>query len=186
MNYTHSIFIPALVLILASCSPVKVVVDNKKDPDFSVFKTFSFQSWQDDSEEIFSEADKKLLRDSFISEFERRGFQYVTSTGDMQVSIYVVVNEETAFSGYNDYVGGRSGAYTLYQGGWGYGYQGNTSKQRGQLVGTLVMNIYSGSSKNQIWQAIATGAVNKNATNRDKTIPQTVSTIMRRFPVHPE
>lgn len=175
-----------LAMVLASCSSIKVVVDNKKDTDFSGYKTFNFQSWQDDSDEIFSEADKKLLRDAFISEFTRRGFQHVSSTGDMQVSIYVVVNEETAFSGYSDYVGGRSGAYSHYQGGWGYGYHGNTSKQQGKLMGTLIMNIYNGSSQNQVWQAIATGAVNENAKTRDKSIPQTVSTIMRRFPVNPE
>lgn len=181
-----SLLVLTIFTVLVSCSPIKVVVDNKQDTDFSGYNTFSFQSWQDDSDEIFSEADKKLLRESFISEFKRRGFQHVNSTGDMQVSIYVVVNEETAFSGYNDYVGGRSGAYSHYQGGWGYGYQGNTSKQQGKLMGTLIMNVYNGKSQKQVWQAIATGAVNENSKTRDKSIPQTVSTIMRRFPVNPD
>lgn len=185
MRFNSILFLPFLA-VLVSCSPIKVVVDNNEDTDFSRYSTFSFQSWQDDSDELFSEADKKLIRDSFISEFKRRGFRHVNSTGDMQVSIYVVVNEETAFSGYNDYVGGRSGAYSHYMGGWGYGYQGNTSKQQGKLMGTLIMNVYNGKSQKQVWQAIATGAVNENSKTRDKSIPQTVSTIMRRFPVNPE
>lgn len=177
----------ALILAIAaiSCSPVKVVVDQNTDIDFSGYQTYSFQSWQDLDEEIFSEADKKLLRESFIKEFKRRGLKLVNSAGDMQVSLYVVLNTETAFSGYNDYVGGRSAGYTHYMGGWGYGYNGNTSKQRAELMGTLIMNVYNTRDKKQIWQAIATGAVNENAKTRDNSIPETVSIIMRRFPVRP-
>jgi hypothetical protein len=181
-----SIAILSFVTAMVSCSPVKVVVDTKENLDFSGYKTFSFQSWQDLSDEMFSEGDKKLLRDSFISEFERRGLKLVNSSGDMQVSIYIVVSAETAFSGYNDYVGGRNGGYNHYGGGWGYGYNGNTYKQQDKLMGTLIMNVYNGNSKNQVWQAIATAAVNENSKTRDKSIPETVATIMRRFPVRPE
>ena len=186
MKFLKAISLLTVALAMVSCSPVKVVVDKDGETDFSGYRTFSFQSWQDDSQEIFSEADKKLIRESFIHEFERRGMQHVNSSGDMQVSIYIVVNEETAFSGYNDYVGGRSGGYSHYVGGWGYGYNGTTSKQRGQLVGTLILNVYGGNSKKQIWQAIATGAVNEQSKTRDKTIPATITSIMRRFPVNPE
>ena len=94
-------------------------------------------------------------------------------------------NLYSSFSGYTDYVGGRNAGYSHYMGGWGYGYNGNTSKQRAELVGTLIMNVYNSKDKKQIWQAIATGAVNENARNREQTIPETVSIIMRRFPVRP-
>jgi hypothetical protein len=104
----------------------------------------------------------------------------------MQVSLYIVSSNETAFSGYSDYVGGRGTGYSHYQGGWGYGYSGNTSKQQSKLKGTLIMNVYDGNGKNQIWQAIATGTLNENEKTRDKTIPTKVSTIMRRFPARPE
>jgi hypothetical protein len=83
-------------------------------------------------------------------------------------------------------VGGRTGSYSHYGGGWGYGYNGNTLKQRDELVGTLIMNVYNGSSRNQVWQAIATGAVNENYETREKTIPERVSMIMRKFPIRPK
>ena len=177
----------ACAVILASCSPVKVVTDQNKNADFSRFQTFSFQDWQDVSDEIFSDSDKDLLRKSFINEFERRGIKLVNSKGDMQVSLYLVTSSETAFSGYNDYVGGRNSGYSHYGGGWGYGYSGNTSKQQSKLVGTLIMNVYDGKSQNQVWQAIATGTVNENPKkDRTKTIPGKVSSVMRRFPVLPK
>lgn len=180
-------YLPAMLAILAavSCSTVSVVTDSNSSADFSGYETFSFMSWQDLDEEIFSDADKELIKEAFVREFERRGFKQVSSKGDMQVSIYLVTSEETAFSGYSDYVGGRSSGYNHYRGGWGYGYSGNTSKQRGKLVGTLILNVYDGNNRNQVWQAIATGTVNKNNKRRDRTIPGKVSSVMRRFPVRP-
>lgn len=167
--------------------PVKVVVDKNQETDFSKYKTYSFQAWQDVSDEIFSEKDKQLLKSSFISEFERRGLKRVNSKGDMQVSLYLVTNDETAYSGYSDYVGGRSSSYSHYGGGWGYGYNGNTSKQQSKLVGTLIMNVYDENGKNQIWQAIATSTVDDNPkANREKSIPGKVASIMRNFPVRPK
>jgi hypothetical protein len=186
MKSFKTISILFIIVATVSCSPVKVVTDSNEKVDFSGFKTYNFQSWQDLDKEMFSEADKTLLRESFISEFERRGLKQVNSAGDIQVSIYIVVNSETAFSGYTDYVGGRNGGSSYYGGGWGYGYNGNTSKQQEKLVGTLIMNVYNGSNKKQIWQAIATGAVNENYKTRDKSIPETVSIIMKRFPIRPE
>lgn len=176
----------AISIAMVSCSTVKVVVDENQEADFSRMSTYSFHSWQDISDEIFSDDDKQIMREAFNREFERRGLKPVSSGGDMQVSLYIVVNNETAFSGYNDYVGGRTGSYTHYMGGWGYGYNGNTMKQRDKLMGTLIMNVYGGGSNNQIWQAIATGAVNENPQTRDKSIPETVSIVMRKFPIRPK
>jgi hypothetical protein len=104
----------------------------------------------------------------------------------MQVSLYIVTSDETAFSGYTDYVGGRNVGYNHYGGGWGYGYSGNTYKQQSKLVGTLIMNVYDGKSNNQVWQAIATGTVTENPEKRDKTIPGKVAIIMKKFPVKPK
>lgn len=182
----------ALIFILASCSSVKVIVDNKKKPDFTKYETYNFISWQDLDDDMFSAADKKLLEDSFVEEFNRRGFKRVGNKGDMEVSIYVVTSDQTAYSGYNDYVG-RSGSYYHYGSGYGYGYGGayggmygsnNTYKTRSKLMGTIIMNIYDG-SKNQIWQVIGESAVEKNPAKRERSIPAKVSNIMRRFPISP-
>jgi len=186
MKVLNTLAILATLALTFSCSTVKVVVDPKNKTDFSSYKTYSFMSWQNLDEEIFSNRDKKLLREAFVKEFDRRGYQEVKSAGDMQVSLYIVSSNETAFSGYSDYVGGRGTGYSHYSGGWGYGYNGNTSKQQSRLKGTLIMNVYDGNGQNQIWQAIATGTLNENEKTRDKTIPTKVATIMRKFPVRPE
>ena len=176
----------AIALGISSCSTVNVVVDQNKNTDFSRYKTYSFLGWQNHSDKELSTEDKGYLRDAFIKEFERRGMQKVNSGGDMQISLYIVTSVETAVSGYNDYVGGSGyGAHNHYGGGWGYGYSSNTFKQREKLVGTLIMNTYDGNSHDQIWQGIATSAVETNPAKRKKSIPSKIRSLMRYFPVKP-
>jgi hypothetical protein len=170
---------------------VKVVVDMNKNVDFSTYKTYSFLGWQNNADKDLSVEDKNFMRSAFIKEFERRDLKKVDSGGDMQISLYIITSEETAVSGYNDYVGGAyggTGGYNHYGGGYGYGYgsTGNTYKTRGKMVGTLIMNVYDKQSKDQIWQAIASGAVTEKPEKREKTIPAKISTIMNSFPVKPK
>ena len=183
----RTLSILTLMILAVSCSGVKVLTESNKDADFSKYKTYSFLGWQDVSDDLFSKSDLNLMKESFVSEFERRGLKLVNANPDMQLSCYLVTNSETAFSGYNDYVGGRSTGYNHYRTGWGTGYSGNTSKQQSKLMGTLIMNVYEGNTKNQIWQATASGKVSDNPKkDRSKTIPGKVASVMRRFPVRPK
>jgi hypothetical protein len=171
----------AFVMALVSCSSIKVVVDQDEHTDFSNYETYTFLGWQNHSDKDLSEEDKLLLRDAFTKEFERRGMKRQNSGGDMEISLYIVTSQETAVSGYNDYVA-RRGTYHHYGGGYGYS-SNNTYSQRDKLVGTMIMNVYDGKSKAEIWQAIATGTVNKKPEKRKRSIPSTIGSLMRQFPV---
>ena len=188
MKIVKAISVMALAMTMVSCSPVKVVVDMKNSTDFSKYKTYSFLGWQNDSGELLSVEDKGHMRDAFVKEFKRRGLEKVNSGGDMQISLFIVTSQEVAISGYNDYVGVGHSGYNHYGGGYGYGggYYGtsnNNYKTRSKLVGTLIMDVYDGKSKNQVWQVIAKGAMEKNPKRRATTIPGKISTIMKEFPV---
>ena len=175
----------ALAMLLASCSSVSVVVDQNKNVDWTNYTTYSFLGWQNHSDKDLSAEDKGYLRDAFTNEFERRGLQKVNSGGDMQISLYIVTSVETAVSGYNDYVGGH-GSYYHYQGGYGTGNMNNTFSQREKEVGTLIMNVYDKGSQNQIWQAVATSAVETNPAKRERSIPTKIKHMMSYFPVKPK
>ena len=185
MKILKTISILALMIATVSCGSVKVAVDTKDTTDFSKYKTYSFQGWQNNSDEILSDEDRKLMRDAFIKEFESRGLTKVNTKGDMQISLYIVMNKKTAFSGYNDYVGGYNN-YAGIGGSYSYGYSNNTYKQRDKLVGTLIMNVYDSQSNNRIWQAVATSTATKNPEKRKKTIPGKITSLMKRFPVQPK
>lgn len=184
MKILKAFSIVVLAMAMVSCSGVKVAVDENKNIDFSKYKTYSFLGWQNQSDEILSAEDKGYLRDAFIHQFERRGMTKVNSGGDMQISLYIITSEESAFSGYNDYVAGAG--YNHYYGfGYGTGNMNNTYQTASKEFGTMIMNCYDGKSRDQIWQAIATSALQQKVEKRDKSIPSKIANLMSYFPVKP-
>lgn len=174
------------ILMLVSCNPVKVVVDENQGVDFSNYQTYSFLGWQNNSDEILADSDKEALREAFTKEFERRGLQRVNSGGDMQISLYIIVSDKSAVSGYSSHYGTAYAGYNYYGGSMGYGYSSTSYRHRDYRVGTMIMDVFDKTSKDQIWQGIATKTVNENPAKRKKTIPANIRALMRDFPIKPE
>lgn len=176
----------ALVALTSSCSSVKVLADMDKTVDFSAYKTYSFLGWQDDSGKILNDVDKKRLRDAFVSEFEARGMKAVPENGDIDITLFIVVDKKTSVTAYTNYYGGGYGRYSRYGGGWGYGFASTTYSENDYLEGTLVMDVFDGKSKGQVWQGVATSTIVENPDKREKYIPAKVSALMKKYPVQPK
>ncbi len=176
-----------LGLALMSCSSVKVTTDTDKNTDFSKYKTYSFLGWQAGSDHILTKFDKERIYDAFNKEFTKRNMKFVEKKGDMAVSLYIVVNQESSVSGYSNYYGGGGyGHYNYYGGGgygWGGGYASNSYKQVDYMKGTLVMDVFDEKSGEQIWQGVATKTVEDNPKKRGKSIPSSIKALMFKFPV---
>ena len=183
MKILNYIILVTLLILVSACSSVKVVADMDQSVDFSKYETYSFLGWQDDSDKILNDFDKKRIRDAFIKEFEARGLKPVPENGDMAVSLFIVVDQKTSTTAYTNYYGGGYGGYSRYRGGWGYGYASTTYSESDYLEGTLVMDVFDGTSKNQVWQGIATSTVSENPDKREKTIPNKINALMKKFPV---
>ena len=83
-----------LTLLSTSCSSVKVVTDIDKTVDFTKFNTYSFLGWEKNSDASLSEFDKKRIKDSFRTELKARGLNYVEENGDMEISLFIVVDQK--------------------------------------------------------------------------------------------
>lgn len=166
-----------------SCSSVKVVTDQDKSVDFTAYKTYSFLGWQDESDANLSEFDKKRIRDAFMQEFTSRNLNYVEENGDMAVSLFIVLNPKTSTTAYTNYYGTGGYGYRRYGGGWGYGHATTTYAENDYIEGTLVMDVFDTSTKDQIWQGVAKGTVTENPDKREKSIPKSISALMKKFPV---
>jgi len=186
MKVLQSILLLVIVAAFASCSGVKVLTDVDKTVDFSQYSTYSFLGWQEDSDKILNDMDKKRIHDAFNKEFDARGMTYVKSGGDMEVSLFLVVDQKTSVSSYTNYYGGGYGAYRRYGYGWGMGYANTTYTENDYLEGTLVMDAFDGESKNQIWQGVAKSTVTENPAKRETIIPKKVGLLMAKFPVAPK
>lgn len=184
MRNFKSSFILLVVILLASCSPVKVITDQDETADFSSYNTYYFLGWQNNSDEIISELDKKRIHDAFIKEFEARGMKLVQSDGDMAVSLFIVVDEKTSTTAHTDYYTSLYRAYHPYRRGWNQGYATTTFTQNDYMEGTLVLDVFDGKSKDQIWQGVARSTINENPESRKKDIPKKIAALMKKFPVH--
>ena len=182
MKSIHAALIVVSAILLASCSSVSVLSDTKDDTDFSGFKTYSFLGWQADSEKELDQEDKDIIYDAFKKEFSARGMSYVPQGGDMDVSLFIVFNKKTGVSRYNKYTGSAHGAYDLYDTGWGYGYTNTRYSQRSYRVGTLIMDVFDGKNKKQIWQGTVQSKVTEKKEKRSTTIPRKVGMLMQEFP----
>jgi hypothetical protein len=185
-NYILLFMLSGLIL---SCSTVKVTTDQDKTTDFSQFKTYSFLGWQEDSDKILSDFDKKRLHDAFKEELVKRNLNYVEKGGDMAISLFIVVSKETSTTAYTNYYGssfgGRYGRYNRYGYGWGSGYATTTFSENDYLKGTLVMDVFDEQSGDQIWQAIGIGTIQEDPEKREKSIPKTIAALMKKFPITP-
>ena len=184
MRNLISSFILLVVFLLASCSPVKVITDQDKTADFSSYKTYNFLGWQNNSDKIINELDKKRIHDAFINEFEDRGMVLVESDGDMAVSLFIVVDEKTSTSAHTEYYTARYSGYHPYRRGWNQGYATTTFTQNDYMEGTLVLDVFDGKSKDQIWQGVARSTINENPGSREKGIPKKIAVLMKKFPVN--
>lgn len=185
---TFSIFIIAVLSAVQINAQVRS--DYDKTVDFTKYKTYSFEGWQDNSDQLINDLDKNRILDSFGKEFEMRNLTYVEQGGDMVVTLYLVIDQKTSTTAYTNYNGGMG-----YGGRWGYGYgvgwgagmgmgsSTTTYSESNYEVGTFVVSVYDGESKNLVWQGISTKTINDNPKKRQKTIPKGVKKLMKKYPV---
>lgn len=159
----------------------KVTQDLDESVDFSKFSSYQFLGWQDDSDKIMNDLDKKRMHDAFKGELDARNLKLVDSGADMAISLFVVVSQQTSTTAYTNYSGGMG--YGRGGRGWGGGYSTTNYVESDYLEGTLVMDVYDVETKKLIWQAVATGTVNEKPEKREKSIPKSVKKLMKKFPI---
>ncbi len=113
---------------------------------------------------------------------------YVESDGDVEITLYIVINKKTSTTAYTTYTGGMG--YYGGRRGWGRGYGGvgmssaSTSYDESDyLEGTLVVNMFDKNSKDLVWEGIITTVVKEKLEKREKSIPKKINKLMKKYPV---
>lgn len=180
------------IIFLSACDGVKVTNNWDKKVDFSQFKTYSLYPWDKQNDEILNDYDKQTIITAIKNEMEKRGYEYVKNKGELVVSAFVIVQDETKYQAYNNHYSGWAG----YGGGWGYyngiGFYGyGPVNNQSQIYsvnyqqGTLIIDIFSLADKRLIWQGIGTAQVTDNMEKRDRRLPTAITAMFRRYPVTP-
>lgn len=193
-NFFKPLFFIALCFIFSTNITAQITFDYDKDVDFSTYKTYSFGGWQNDSDKIINDIDKKRILSSFKSELLSRDLDYKLAEADLVITLFLVVDKKTSTTAYTDYMGagmgygvgyrgGRYGGYYRPSWGWGAGYSTTNYSESDYKEGTFVVDIYDAKTKKLIWQGVSQKTINENATKRAKTIPKNVAKLMKKYPV---
>ena len=168
-----------LLLLVSSCSSVKVAADYDKEATFSEYKTFAFFKTGIDKAEI-SDLDKRRILRAIETELLAKGF---TKSEKPDVLISLFTKSQQRVDVYNNSWGmGRWGwgGYGGFGPGWGWGW--NQPSTSVSTQGHLYIDIIDANKKELVWQGMGSGYLSKNMEKKEERIKEFVSKIMEKYP----
>jgi len=163
-----------LLLVLASCSSIRVYSDYDKQVDFSPYKTYAFHKNGIDKAEL-SDLDKKRILRAIDETMSTKGFTK-SDNPDLLISFFTKEREEVNVNQFN-----AGWGY-----GWGWGWNpflwgGNTMVTR-NTEGSLYIDIIDAKKKELIWQGEGEGVLTKDRDKKEALIQEFVSKILEQYP----
>lgn len=164
-----------LIVIITSCSSVRVVSDYDKNASFDSYKTFAFYKTGIDKAEI-SDLDKRRILRAIEAELIAKGFTK-SENPDLLVSIFTKSRENINI--YNN-------GFGPYGYGWGwtpfywnnFGQSVSTSTQ-----GSLYIDLIDSKKNELVWQGKGSGyLVTRNVEKKEERIKEFVAHIMKKYP----
>lgn len=174
----------ALIIVLSSCSSIKVAADYDKDAKFSEYKTFAFFKTGIDKAEI-SDLDKRRILRAIEAELLAKGF---TKSEDPDLLVSLFTKSQQRVDVYNNSwgMGGWGwGGFGPWGGGfgpgwgWGWNQQPNVSTS---IQGHLYIDLIDANKKEMVWQGAGTGFLTRNMEKKEARIKEFVSKIMEKYP----
>lgn len=166
------LFLPILLLML-SCSSIRVNFDYERSADFSTYKTYNYYS---NINSGLSELDTKRLLDALDAGLQAKGFR-LTETPDFYIDIKSREYQENQSSSVGVGVGGGGGNVG---GGISVGIpigQANINRQ-------IQFDFVEENGKGLFWQAISESSYDPKATpeKREALLTAIVTKVLEGFP----
>lgn len=170
MRVSKLFLIPVWMLLMVSCSSVRVTTDYDTQVDFAKYRTFAFYKTGIDKAPI-SDLDKKRIMRAVESELLAKGMRK-SSSPDVLVSLFTKSRERINV---ND---NRFGGF------WYPWYYGPNQMNVSQYTeGTLFIDLLDAKKKELVWQGVGTGALRMTDVRRkERRIKEFVKEIMAQYP----
>ncbi|WP_346882922.1 DUF4136 domain-containing protein [uncultured Algibacter sp.] len=169
----------ALLIVVSSCTSVRVAADYDKDATFTEYKTFAFFKTGIDKAEI-SDLDKRRILRAIESELLAKGFTK-SENPDLLVSLFTKSQQRVDV--YNNSWGNGAwgwGGWGGFGPGWGWGW--NQPSVSTTTQGTLYVDLIDANKKELIWQGMGTGYLSRNVEKKEERIKEFVTKIMEKYP----
>jgi hypothetical protein len=166
------------ILVLASCSSVRVTTDYDREANFNDFGSFAFFKPGIDKAKI-SDLDKRRVLRAIDGELSAKGM-VKSETPDLLISICTKESERVDV--YNNNFGWGRGAWGWGTGfGWG-GNWGNTVSK--STEGTLYIDLIDAKTQELVWQGVGRSSLYRgsNIDKKEEKIKCIVSEILMEYP----
>ncbi len=167
-------FLPVLLLlVVTSCSTVRVAMDFDKEANFNNYRSFAFYRPGIDKAEI-SDLDKKRILRAIEAELTAKGM-VKSEQPDLLVSIFTKERERVDV--YNNNFG-----YGWYWNPWWYGgYYGSTVSR--STEGTLYIDLIDAKTNNLVWQGMGSAdLITNDMEKKEARIQEIVREILAQYP----
>lgn len=165
-----------LLLLFASCSPMKVVYTKTTDNiDFNKYKTFNFYELKasgDTTTKNFIER-TNILKNAIIGEMNKRGCLQTSTNPDLLINIGIVVRQQTNF---------RTDA-TKYIGQQNYSLKSDKIIAELFKEGAVTLDIVDASKNSIVWRGTIEGIVPSNKSSLQKMAESGMKKLFKKFPV---
>lgn len=171
-----------LIVIVTSCSSIRVAADYDKGANFSEYKTFAFFKTGIDKAEI-SDLDKRRILRAIEAELLAKGY---TKSQEPDLLVSLFTKSQQRVDVYNNSWGmgawgwGGWGPWGGFGPGWGWGWNQPTVSTSTQ--GTLYIDLIDAKKKELVWQGMGTGYLSRNMEKKEARIKEFVAEIMTKYP----
>lgn len=166
------------LLVLASCSSIKVTYDFDNSADFTKYKTYEFT---DEAKNYpIQELDRQRVLSAIDNEMTAKGFTKSSSSPDVLLDLQVKLQQKQTATATN-----TGGYYGPYRYGWGPGYGGTTHiNVENYVEGTLFVNMIDRSTEKLVWQGRGTKTLEDNPSpeKKQQNITYGVQQIFKSYP----
>jgi len=165
-----------LLIILSSCSSIKVSSDYDTGVDFSRYKTYQLH---DLSELKIDDLNKRRIVGAVTDQLKLKGF---TESENADVIIDIGLNTR----GESRATATSTPSMTYYRPRWGYGtsFSTTTVQYEEYLVGTIFVSMIDAGSDQLVWQGRGEGTIDPNAKSekREERIKMGMVKIFAQYP----
>ncbi len=172
-----------LLLIVSSCSTVRVMADYDTAANFENYNSFAFFKPGVDKAQI-SDLDKKRILRAIEAELTAKG---MTKAGSPDLLVSIFTKERERVDVYNNYWGAGWGGGWGW-GGWGWGGAWGWGGYGGSQVtttteGTLFIDLIDTRTNDLVWQGMGTASLaNLSVERKIERIQEIVREILAKYP----
>ena len=169
MTFRKSLTILWSAVALATAAFAQhVAVDYDRAANFKQIKTYSWAKLH-----TTDAITDNRVKEAIDQELTAKGWSQLPSGGDVAL---VVVEQTSVREQYDSFYNGFGGRR------WGGGMVDETTTVENYEVGTLIVSMFDGNSKQLIWRGTASGDVSDNSRKKVKNLAKVVQKMFKNFP----